>query len=93
LRFDYFNMAEFAATLQHLAFLQWRGGRPLQAESVLREVLASLETTPEFGAEDHRTQSVKGLLSALHHSPEYFEQLQQKQQEEEDLEIGKEAKF
>ena len=26
LSFDYFNMAEFASTLQHLAFLKWRAG-------------------------------------------------------------------
>lgn len=31
LRFDYFDLAEFASTLQHLAFLKWHRGSVFEA--------------------------------------------------------------
>jgi len=71
MRFDYFNIAEFAATLQHLAFLKWRGGRVFEAESLLQEVLAALETSDTYGHEDHRTIATRNLLHTLRNSPEY----------------------
>ena len=71
MRFDYFNIAEFAATLQHLAFLKWRGGHVLEAESLLQEVLAALETSDTYGHDDDRTIATRNLLQTLRTSPEY----------------------
>lgn len=71
MRFDYFNIAEFAATLQHLAFLKWRAGHVFEAESLLQEVLAALETSDTYGHEDHRTIATRNLLFTLRNSPEY----------------------
>ena len=36
LRFDYFDLAEFASTLQHLAFLKWHRGSVFEAEGLLQ---------------------------------------------------------
>ena len=36
LRFDYFDLAEFASTLQHMAFLKWHRGNVFEAEELLQ---------------------------------------------------------
>jgi hypothetical protein len=36
LRFDYFDLAEFTSTLQHLAFLKWHRGSVFEAEGLLQ---------------------------------------------------------